>query len=62
MSRGPSNFKERDVRSAVKAVREAGVRIGRIEINSRDGKVVIIPGEPDSVGTIPDVNEWDPTT
>jgi hypothetical protein len=59
VARGPSSFKERDVRSAVKAVREAGVQIGRIEINSRDGTVIIIPGAPEQLADTQTTNEWD---
>ena len=43
MARGPCNFRERDVRAAAKAAREAGVQIARIEVV--DGKIIIIAKE-----------------
>jgi hypothetical protein len=40
MSRVPSNFRQRDVTRAVKALTKAGVDIARVEIE--DGKIAII--------------------
>lgn len=45
--RGPCNFRERDVRAAVKAVTEAGAEVSRVEFDTKTGKVVIITGKPD---------------
>ena len=44
MARAPSNFRQRDVTRAVKAVVVAGVGIARVEIDNI-GKIVIITGE-----------------
>ena len=41
MSRGPVNFKQRDLCSAVRAVVQAGQQVDRIEIR-RDGSIVVI--------------------
>lgn len=44
MSRGPMRFRQADVSRAVRALRDAGVSIARVEVG-QDG-VVIVPGEP----------------
>lgn len=42
---------------AVRAARDAGVEVARVEID-KDGKIVIVVGKPGT--TAPDqVNEWD---
>jgi hypothetical protein len=41
MARSPSAFKQSDLTRAVRAVRKAGVDIGRVEID-RSGKIVIV--------------------
>lgn len=43
----PSRFTQTDLKRAVKGVEEAGVRVGRIEIDP-NGKIVIYP-----IGTAP---------
>lgn len=61
MARGPLTFRQRDVVAAIKAVRRAGVEVGRIEIG-KDGKIVIVMTTATSA---PDhhaaagFNEWD---
>jgi hypothetical protein len=57
MARGPLTFRQRDVVAAIKAVRLAGVEVGRIEIG-KDGKIVIVT----SVAAEPRrerVDEWE---
>jgi hypothetical protein len=57
MARGPLTFRQRDVVAAIKAVRLAGVEVGRIEIG-KDGKIVVVTSaeaEPQRERT----NEWD---
>lgn len=46
MSRGPTTFKQRDVKAAIKAAFDAGASMARVEI---DGRLVIVatkPGQP----------------
>ena len=42
MSHGPSTFRLTDVKRAVQACRNAGLTIGRVEVD-REGKIVIVP-------------------
>lgn len=44
MPRGDCHFRKRDMRIAIKAAQEAGVEIGRIEVDN-DGKIIIIPAK-----------------
>jgi hypothetical protein len=46
MARGPSTFRQQDVTRAIKAVRAAGVEVGRVEID-KEGKIVVMIGRPD---------------
>jgi len=58
MSRGPSTFRQRDVKAAIKAVADAGYQVARVEID-RDGKIVVIvarPGEDQSQGN--ELDKW----
>jgi hypothetical protein len=41
VSKAPSNFRETDVKRAIRAATSAGVKIGHIEL--RGGKVVLVP-------------------
>lgn len=41
MSTGRSNFRETDVKRAVRAVESAGMKIARVELEK--GKIVIVP-------------------
>jgi hypothetical protein len=59
MSRRPCVFRQRDVTKAVKAVVAAGVAVAKVEVD-KDGKIVVVVGEPSqnplsSTGG----NEWD---
>jgi hypothetical protein len=56
MSRGPSRFREADVKRAVRAVLGTGVEIARVEIDAA-GKVILVIGKPADGGA--DRNEWD---
>jgi hypothetical protein len=61
MSSNAHLFKGTDLTRAVKAVRKAGERNARIEIE-RTGKLVVILGEPDKAKPADEeVNEWDRT-
>ena len=46
MSRGACTFHQRDVTAAVKAVREAGCEVMRVEVD-RGGKIVVVTGKAD---------------
>jgi hypothetical protein len=41
MAKGPFLFKKTDVRRAVEAAEEAGLKVGRIEISA--GKISVVP-------------------
>jgi len=63
MSRGACTFRQRDVEAAVRAVRDAGVEVARVEVD-KEGKIVVIAGKPN--GAEPKAkqegaNEWDET-
>ena len=60
MSRGQQTFKQRDVTKALKGVVNAGVAVGRVEID-KDGKIVIVTGQPEDAANRekPEKNEWD---
>ena len=46
MSRGACTFRQRDVAAAIKAARDAGVEVARVEIDRKDGKIIVIAGKP----------------
>ena len=56
MARDRLTFRQRDLRAAAKAVKQAGVQVARYEV-TKDGTIVIIPGEP-----IPVAETADPDT
>jgi hypothetical protein len=43
-SRGPLNFRQRDVTAAVKAAKNAGENVARIEVD-REGRITIYVGD-----------------
>lgn len=60
MSRRPCNFRESDVKRAIRAVQAAGRPVARVEIEA--GKIVVIPEKLDQTDTLVGrlgVNEWD---
>jgi hypothetical protein len=58
MAHGPLTFKKRDVEAAIKAARDAGCEVQRIEID-RDGKIVIVTGRPLETAAPALKNPWD---
>jgi len=58
MARAPSNFRQRDVTRAVKALTAAGVGIALVEIDKM-GTIRIITASSESVGEGREANEWD---
>jgi hypothetical protein len=59
MSRGPANFRERDVTRAAKAVAKAGLDVARSEIDTCAGKITvhIVPNQAEAPPA--EGNEWD---
>ena len=57
-TRAQSNFRQRDVTRAVKAVTAAGVGIVRVEID-KAGTIRIIAAGSDTAGEGGEANEWD---
>jgi hypothetical protein len=55
--RRSSIFKKTDVTRATRAVLAAGLEVARVEINSKDGKITVVPGRPD--GGSAGQNPWD---
>jgi len=58
MSRSAGAFTQTEVKAAVKAVRDAGVRVGRVEIG-KDGKIIIHAGASRDANGDSQRNEWD---
>lgn len=59
MARGPLTFRQRDVVAAIKAVRRAGVEVGRIEIG-KDGKIVVVTSVAEAPGRRrEEIDEWE---
>jgi hypothetical protein len=55
MPRGPTTYRKRDLDIALRAAREAGLRVVRVEVD-RDGRIIITTSaEPNSGNE----NEWD---
>ena len=62
MTRRPSNFRQRDVTRAVKAVVAAGLRVAGVKIDSQKGAIEIVTGgegAQDSTLLMQEGNEWD---
>jgi hypothetical protein len=60
MARGPCNFRQRDVKAAIKAVVAAGCEGSRVEIDPATGKIVIvITKSPAPADETAGGNEWD---
>jgi nitrate reductase NapAB chaperone NapD len=55
MARGNCTFRQRDVLAAVKAVRQAGCDVARVEVD-KDGKIVVITN---GKAQEQECNEWD---
>jgi hypothetical protein len=60
MARGECTFRQRDVTAALKAARDAGAEVVRVEID-KTGKIIIVMRKPN--GAEPSdterTNEWD---
>ena len=53
-----STFKQIDVARAIRAAKAAQITIAAVRI-TRDGDILVIPGQPEPVPSSPTVNEWD---
>jgi hypothetical protein len=59
MARGACNFRQTDLKRAIKAARAAGMEIARVEI-SKDGVIAMVPSKPEErVDERSETNEWD---
>ncbi len=58
MPRGSCNIRQSDITKAIKAAKDAGLSIARYEIDSRTGKIVVVPGSPpeSSMAASPDTS------
>jgi hypothetical protein len=52
----PVHSKKTDVVRATRAVLATGLEVARVEINSKDGKITVVPGKPDAGAP---ANPWD---
>ena len=60
MARGPCTFRQPDVARLLKAAKEAGCPVDRIEIFDRFGnKIVVVMGKGDHTVGVSLDNEWD---
>jgi hypothetical protein len=58
MPRGPTTYRKRDLDIALRAARDAGLTVVRVEVD-RDGRIIITTSaEPASSNSINE-NEWD---
>jgi hypothetical protein len=59
MSHGPQVFRKRDVTRAVRAVKDAGEKVVRVEVD-KDGRIIVIVGEAEQTAARNEgANEWD---
>jgi hypothetical protein len=58
MGKGPVDFKEANVRRAIKAAREEGLDIAAVRI-AKNGTIDIITGKPVKPNGSSNANEWD---
>ena len=59
MSKSPLTFRQSDVTRAIKAVRKAGERAKRVEIDTVTGNIVVLLAAEDEVKPERDRNDWD---
>lgn len=58
MPRSPCNFRESDVRRVVKAARSSGIEIGRVEIDSINGRIAIFPQDSTQKNEAASLDDW----
>jgi hypothetical protein len=61
MSRGSLTFRQTDVTRALKAVEAAGLGVERLEIDIKDGKIIVVAAKSTETAAegAPVSNEWD---
>jgi hypothetical protein len=52
-------FRQRDVKEAIKAARNAGLENFRIDIDRKNGVISVVPTPPGEPGPSKGANEWD---
>jgi hypothetical protein len=55
--RRPCNVRLTDLKRAIKGARAAGMEIARVEINTKDGVIVVVCGKTDATNA--NLNPWD---
>jgi hypothetical protein len=60
MARGPTTFRQRDVAAAIRAARQAGIEVARVEVD-KAGKITIVTTKSivEAPETVDEKNEWD---
>ena len=57
--RGACNFRQRDVAAAIRAARDAGLSIQKVEIG-KDGQITLVAGTPtNGSGQVGEPHPWD---
>jgi hypothetical protein len=61
MSRGSQTFRQTELTRAVKAIVAAGVEVASVEIDIKDGKIIVVARKSTETGVegAPEQNEWD---
>jgi hypothetical protein len=59
MSRGPQNFRQRDVTKAVKALAAAGKSVAEIRVDKTGAHIVVAGEAIEAKATAEEPNEWD---
>jgi hypothetical protein len=56
--RGPSRYRQRDLKMAIRTVQQSGLNVARVEIGP-DGRIIIVAGEPTSTHTPIVADDWE---
>jgi hypothetical protein len=59
MSSGPQRFKRTEFKRAVRSAEEAGLRVQRIEVDPKTGKISLVVAKPSEDAAADAANEWD---
>ena len=58
MSQRQASFTKADVGRAIKGAESAGLKVARVEIDPKTGKIVVVSGQPEALLSSGQ-NEWD---